>query len=134
PGVPAYEGVLLFTGGLLALVVVLVPFLLNVLALRWRRIFALAGLCFKEALRRRVLWAFSALVLVFLFGSWFVASASKPEDQLRSYVQLVYWAMTPLLLFTSVLLAAFSIPADIRQQTIHTVLTKPVQRFEVYLG
>jgi ABC-type transport system involved in multi-copper enzyme maturation permease subunit len=42
--------------------------------------------------------------------------------------------MTPLLLFVSVLLAAFSIPADIRQQTIHTVITKPVQRFEVYLG
>ena len=110
------------------------PFVQNVFALRWRRIFALAGLSFKEALRRRVLWAFSALLLVFLFGSWFISGRAKPEDQLRTYVQLVYWAMTPLLLFTSVLLAAFSIPADIRQQTIHTVLTKPVQRFEVYLG
>jgi ABC-type transport system involved in multi-copper enzyme maturation permease subunit len=134
PGVQAFESWCLFIGGLLAMTVVLLPFLLNVLALRWRRIFALAGLSFKEALRRRVLWAFSALLLVFLFGSWFVSGRAKPEDQLRTYVQLVFWAMTPLLLFTAVLLAAFSIPADIRNQTIHTVLTKPVQRFEVYLG
>jgi hypothetical protein len=134
PQMMLYESVWLFVGGLISLIVVLLPFLLNVLALRWRRIFALAGLSFKEALRRRVLWAFSALLLVFLFGSWFISGRAKPEDQLRTYVQLVYWAMTPLLLFTSVLLAAFSIPADIRQQTIHTVLTKPVERFEVYLG
>ncbi|HVS38301.1 MAG TPA: ABC transporter permease, partial [Gemmataceae bacterium] len=134
PGVPFYEAWCLFIGGLLSLAVVLTPFLRNVVALRWRRIFALAGLSYKEALRRRVLWAFSALLLVFLFGSWFISGRAKHEDQLRTYVQLVFWAMTPLLLFTSVLLAAFSIPADIRQQTIHTVLTKPVQRFEVYLG
>ncbi len=134
PAVQTYESVCLFIGGFLCMVVVLTPFVLNLLALRWRRIFALAGLSFKEALRRRVLWAFSALLLVFLFGSWFISGRAKHEDQLRTYVQLVFWAMTPLLLFTSVLLAAFSIPADIRQQTIHTVLTKPVQRFEVYLG
>ena len=129
-----FQSTCLFVGGLAALVVVLAPFVQNIFALRWRRIFALAGLSFKEALRRRVLWAFSALLLVFLFGSWFISGRAKPEDQLRTYVQLVFWAMTPLLLFTSVLLAAFSIPADIRQQTIHTVLTKPVQRFEVFLG
>ena len=134
PGFPMYEAWCLFVGGVLSLTVVLTPFVLNLFALRWRRIFALAGLSFKEALRRRVLWAFSALILVFLFGSWFVAGRAKHENQLSVYVQLVYGAMTPLLLLTSVLLAAFSIPADIRQQTIHTVLTKPVQRFEVYLG
>src|SRR5262249_8962736 len=31
-------------------------------------------------------------------------------------------------------LASFSIPADIRQQTIHTIVTKPVERFEIVLG
>ena len=128
PGIPFWDGWLLFLAGLLSLVVVLTPFALNVTALRWRRIFALAGLSFKEAVRSRVLWSFSALLLVFLFGGWFIASRAKTEDQLRTYVWLVYSAMTPMLLLTSVLLAAFSIPADIRKQTIHTVLTKPVER------
>ena len=44
------NSICLFVGGLLALIVVLLPFVLNLLALRWRRIFALAGLSFKEAL------------------------------------------------------------------------------------
>jgi hypothetical protein len=70
--------------------------------------------------------------MVFLFGSWFIQS--KPENQVRTYVQVLYWAMTPLMLFASVLIASFSIPADIRNQTIHTILTKPVERFEVVIG
>src|SRR5206468_8407057 len=48
--------------------------------------------------------------------------------------QVVFWSMTFLLLFTTVLLASFSIPNDIKQQTIHTIVTKPVERFEVLLG
>src|SRR5262249_19738513 len=31
-------------------------------------------------------------------------------------------------------LAAFGIPTDMKSQTIHTILTKPVERFEVVLG
>src|SRR6476646_550738 len=42
--------------------------------------------------------------------------------------------MTPLLLVLAGLLAAFAIPTDIRNQTIHTVVTKPVERFEIVLG
>jgi ABC-type transport system involved in multi-copper enzyme maturation permease subunit len=119
-------------GAALALAIVLVPMLANFSRLRWRRIWALAKLSFKEALRRRVLWAFSALLLVFLFASWFLPY--KPEDQVRNYVRAVYWAMTPLLLVTAGLLASFSIPADLKSQTMHTIVTKPVERFEIILG
>jgi hypothetical protein len=42
--------------------------------------------------------------------------------------------MTPLLLVVASLLAAFGIPADLRNQTIHTIVTKPVERFEIVLG
>src|SRR5262249_7798457 len=115
-----------------ALAAVLVPVLVNIPQLRWRRIWALAKLSFKEALRRRVLWAFSLLLVVFLFASWFLPY--KPEDQVRNYVRAVYWTMTPLLLVTAGLLAAFSIPADLRNQTMHTIVTKPVERFEIILG
>ena len=74
----------------------------------------------------------SCLALVFLFGNWYVPY--KPDDQVRTYVGLVDYAMVRLLLLSALALAAFSIPTDIRQQTIHTILTKPVERFEVVLG
>jgi hypothetical protein len=126
------QGLLLTAGGACALFAVGLPFACNVASMRWRRIWALAKLSFKEALCRRILWAFSGLLLVFLFASWFVSS--KPESQVRTYVEIVFWAMNALLLFTAVVLSAFSIPADIKQQTIHTIVTKPVERFEVVLG
>lgn len=115
-----------------AVAAALLPVLLNLGRVRWRRVWALARLSFKEAIRRRVLWGFSALVLVFLFASWFLPY--KPEDQVRNYVRTVYWAMTPLLLVTAAVLASFSIPADVKSQTIHTIVTKPVERFEIVLG
>ena len=96
----------------LCLAAILLPFICNIPRFSLRRIFGLAKLSFQEALRRKVVYAFAALLLIFLFASWFIPY--KPEDQVRSYVQVVYWAMSPLFLLTSSLLAAFSIPSDRR--------------------
>ena len=118
-----------------ALMAVLFPVAFNLPRLRVRRIWALSKLSFKEAIRRRVLWVFSLSLLVFLFASWFFPYKDvMPGDQLRNYVGTVYTVMTWLLLLTAGLLAAFSLPADLRNQTIHTIVTKPVERFEIILG
>lgn len=121
-----------FVAGLAGLVGIGTPFLYGCLNLSWRRIWGLTRLSFMEGVRRRILYVFSALLVVLMFASWFIST--KPEYQLATYVNLVALAMTPLLLFAANLVSAFSIPADIRQQTIQTVLTKPVERFEVVLG
>jgi hypothetical protein len=121
-------------GAACALLAVALPLLADLLAgrLSSRRIWALARLSFKEAIRSKVLWAFSSFLVVLLFASWFITS--KEEDEVRTYVRVVYWVMTPLLLGTAALLASFSIPSDVRSQTIHTIVTKPVERFELVLG
>lgn len=119
-------------GGACAIFAILMPFVADLTRLRWRRIWALAKVSFKEAVRRKVLWVFSAALLVVLFASWFMDY--KPENQVRNYVHVIYIAMTLLLLVTAGLVSAFSIPADIRNQTIHTIVTKPVERFEIVLG
>jgi ABC-type transport system involved in multi-copper enzyme maturation permease subunit len=122
----------LTVGGAGGLMAAGLPFATGLASLRFRRIWALAKLSFKEAVRNRVLYGFSAMLLVLLFGSWFIPY--KPEYQVRSYVGVVYWVMKILLLVTAIILAAFSIPTDIRRQTIHTIVTKPVERFEIVLG
>jgi ABC-type transport system involved in multi-copper enzyme maturation permease subunit len=124
--------VLWTVAGAAALFAVVLPILADLPRISLRRVGAIARLCLKEAVRRKVLWVFLALLLVVLFGSWFVQD--KPENQVRTYVQLVFLAMGLVMLVLMALIASFGIPEDIRQQTIHTVLTKPVQRFEVFLG
>jgi hypothetical protein len=129
------QGGSLAVGGAFAIFAISLPVLIDLLRLRvrLRRVWAIARLSMKEAIRRKVLWVFSAILLVFLFGSWFF-EFSAPVDQLRTYVKTLDFAMTWLLLLTAGLLAALSIPTDIKQQTIHTILTKPVERFEIVLG
>ena len=136
PPAPAWrqqmQGILWTAAGASAILAVVLPILADLVQLSLRRVWAIARLSMKEAIRRKVLWVFVALLLVVLFGSWFIPS--KPEYQVRNYVQVVFLAMAFLMLAASVLIAGFGIPDDIRHQTIHTILTKPVQRFEVFLG
>ncbi|HMC64657.1 MAG TPA: ABC transporter permease subunit, partial [Gemmataceae bacterium] len=127
-----FQETLVTVGGGCAIFAVLLPFAVHLARLRPRRIWALARLTFKEAIRRRVLWVFLALLLVFLFAGWFLPS--KPEQQVQGYVEFVYFTMSLLLLITASLLAAFGIPAEVRSQSIHTIVTKPVERFEIVLG
>jgi len=127
------RSLLLMVGGFFAILGAGQPFFTDLLKMRWRRIWALAVISYKEAVRKRVLWVFLAFLIVFLFPpKWFFTI--KAEDELRTNVSVIYWAMTPLLVLTAALLASFSIPTDIRQQTIHTIVTKPVERFEIVLG
>jgi ABC-type transport system involved in multi-copper enzyme maturation permease subunit len=124
---------ILTLSGVLALFVTLTPIALDLATrISWSRIWAIARLSWKEAVRGRVIWVFGSMALVFLFADWFVPH--KPEDQLRSYVRVVYWSMSPLFLITAGLLGAFSIPNDVKNNSIHTIVTKPVEKFEIVIG
>jgi hypothetical protein len=120
-------------GGLVAIIGFGGPFVMDCLRLRWGRIYALAKLSFKEAVRRRVVWVFLSILILYLFPArWFFQE--KPEDELKSIVAVTTRGMNVLLISVGLLLAAFSIPTDIKNLTIHTIVTKPVERFEIVLG
>lgn len=121
-----------FLGGLFAMVAVALPIVISIPRFSLRRIGALARLSLKEAFRKRIVWAFSVIAVIFLFAGWFVPH--KPEDQVRNYVRVIYWALSPLFLLIACWLGAFSIPTDVKNQSIHTIVTKPVERFEIVLG
>src|SRR5262245_28499090 len=134
PAPPPSPGDWLLTiAGALALAVVLVPVLtVAVTRLRFGRIWAIARLSLKEAVRSKVVLIFGLMALVFLFADWFVPY--KPENQVRNYVRVLSWSMTPLFLMTASLLGSFGIPTDVKSQSIHTIVTKPVEKFEIVLG
>ncbi len=98
----------------------------------YRRIFAIAGLAIKEAIRRRViLVAFLIFALSLLFGGWFIGGGEHPD---RVYINFVMWGTQLLILMLVMLISAFSLPDDIRNKTIYTVSTKPVRISEIVLG
>ena len=124
---------LLILGGLFAVLGIGHPFARDLLKVKGRRVWALAKLGFKEALRSRLYWVFLIVLLPFLFRNvW--SAGSRPVDEFRNLVGVTTLVETVLVLAVAAILAAFSLPTDIKNQTIHTVVTKPVERFEVILG
>lgn len=120
-------------GGLFALLAVTIPMLGGLMGrISSRRIGAIARLSVKEAIRGRVIYGFGLMILIFLFAPYFLSY--RDEDQIRNYVMVIYWAMAPLFLVTAAFLGSFSIPTDVQKQTIHTIVTKPVEKYEIVLG
>ncbi|TWT96430.1 ABC transporter permease [Neorhodopirellula pilleata] len=99
---------------------------------RLRRIFALAKLAFKEALRRRVLYVVGLFVVVLLLAGWYLNPQS--DDPARLYVSFVLTATNYLVLALALFISAFSLPEDIKNRTMYTIVTKPVRATEIVLG
>src|SRR5262249_26346727 len=120
--------------GLAALLACALPVLSDLAQRRLvpRRIWAIARVSIKEAWSRGIVWVCLINLVIYLAGDWFISP--KPEDQLRNRVGIAYFSMAVLFVLSAMLLGAFSIPADIKNQNIFTVVTKPVERYEIVLG
>lgn len=97
-----------------------------------RRVFALAGLAIREAIHRRVLVVFAVFILVLLFAGWFLDTAN--DNPARLYLSFVLTTTSYLVLLLSLFVSVFSLPSDINNRTIYTVVTKPVRPSELVLG
>jgi uncharacterized protein with PQ loop repeat len=130
---PQLLPLLLTAGGLCALLGIGQPFVASLFRIRFRRLWALTRLAFKESIRNKLVWAFLVFLIPFLFPiTWFIPT--KPENELRLTVVWTSAISQFLLLFVSALIGSFAIPTDVKNQNIYTIVTKPVERFEIVLG
>src|SRR5689334_3295525 len=89
-----------------------------------RRTFAIARLAVQEAIRNRVLVGFGVFIFLLLFAGLFLdVQNSNPS---RVYLSFVLTSTNYLVLLMALLLSAFSLPNDVKNRTIYTVVTKPV--------
>lgn len=97
-----------------------------------RRTLAMAMLAIRESIRRKVLIAFAVFIVVLLFAGWYLDV--KSDNPGRLYLSFVLTSSNYLVLILALFLSAFSLPADIKNRTIYTIVTKPVRGTEVILG
>jgi hypothetical protein len=101
----------------------------------FRRIGALTTLTFKESLRRKTLLVFVIFALLFMFGGWFLANATdRAELQVKVYTSFVLTAISWMILPVALLLSCWGLPQDIKDRSLHTVVTKPTRRNEIVIG
>ncbi len=102
---------------------------------RFRRLFAIARVSVYEANRR--MWApwvvLTVFLLVLAFTHWFL-QPPRAAEMGRLYVSALTLLCSFLLTAMVTILTPLSLPTDIQQQTIYTVVSKPVRRLELVWG
>ena len=104
----------------------------DLLLMRPRRVAALTWLAIKESIRRRVIVVFIVFLVIILFAGWFLHPES--DNPVRLYLSFLLSCTGYLMLLLAVFLSALSLPKDIKDHTIYTIVTKPVRASEVVLG
>src|SRR6187431_1698049 len=97
-----------------------------------RRTFAVAKLAIQEAIRNRVLVGFGVFIVLLLVAGMFLDVDNN--NPARVYLSFVLTSTNYLVLLMALLLSAFSLPNDVKNRTIYTVVTKPVRASEIVLG
>ncbi len=97
-----------------------------------RRTLAVARLAVQEAIRNRVLIGFGVFIVLLLFAGLFLDV--KNSNPARVYISFVLGTTNYLVLIMALVLSTFSLPNDIKNRTIYTVVTKPIRAGEIVLG
>ncbi|HEX8912077.1 MAG TPA: ABC transporter permease, partial [Humisphaera sp.] len=98
-----------------------------------RRVAAIAGVGFTEALRRRV-WLVAPLAAIAVVVVTQFARPLDEQDAVRQTAKNCLFATGFVVVVTSVLLACTNLPKEVESRVIFTIVTKPITRLEVVLG
>ena len=123
--------------GLVALVRILSMMAGEVVSLRWRRIYSIAWQAVVEANRsNRAPWVVvSVFAVILAFTHWFLRSGGERDAELSKMFVSTLTLLCSLLISVMVgFVAPRSMPRDIQNQTIYTVVSKPVRRLELIWG
>ena len=94
---------------------------------------AIARLTIRDSIRRMslvvvaVLWAFSSVVT-------FVLPSTEAVDRIRMVLSWNLWSASFFTVLLAIFLAAPSIPRDLEQRQVFTVLTKPIRAWDYFFG
>lgn len=97
------------------------------------RIWAIGGVCFRDAIRRRVLW----ITPLAMLGIVVVSQLQKPIDEydaIRLTVKLCFFTTGIVVTIITIITAATNLPREIESRVVFTIVTKPVTRLEIVLG
>ncbi len=97
-----------------------------------RRTIAMARLAVQESIRRYVLVVFAVFAVILLFAGWYLDVES--DNPGRLYISFVLKTTNFLVILLSIFLSSFSLPNDMKNRTIYTVVTKPVRAWEIVFG
>lgn len=123
--------------GMIAVVAIVVAFLAvgipDLLRLSWRRLWAISSVSFRESVRRRVLWV-TPLAMLGIIAVTQLAHPVDEQDAIRQTTKYALFASGIVVVVATLILACTSLPKEIDNRVIYTIVTKPATRLEIVLG
>ena len=122
-----------FVAGLIVLLGLFVYGLADVIRTRPIRVWAIGGVCFRDAIRRRVLW----ITPLAMLGIILVSQFQKPFDEfdaVRLTVKVCLFTTGLVVVIIALVTASTNLPREIDNRVVFTIVTKPVTRLEIVLG
>lgn len=98
-----------------------------------RRLYAMSWLAFQESIgNRATIVGFAVFTVIMLILGWYLDA--ETDHPARLYISIILPFATILLIILSLFLSVFSLPHDIEDRTIYTIVTKPVFSAEIVFG
>lgn len=110
---------------------------LPVLPALWRqraKVVAIAVLSFRESVRKKALAAGAIAALIVMSSTPFIQALGEPGAKLKMVQLVCIIALNIFGCLVAVVLGAFSLPVDIADKTVYSVVTKPVRRETLVAG
>lgn len=105
----------------------------DVVRLSPTRIYAVASVCFRESIRRKVLLIIP-LAIAGVLGVTLFQRAFDELDAVRQTLKFCLFATGLILVLTLIILSCTNLPREIDSRVIYTIVTKPTTRLEIVLG
>lgn len=124
---PWYVAGLIIVGGLL------IYGLRDLLRFSPTRAWAVSGVTYTDAVRRRVLWVTVPAIL----GCVVVSQLQRPfdgQDAIRQTIQVCMFVSALVVVVTTLILASTNLSREIESKVVYTVVTKPATRLEIITG
>lgn len=122
-----------FLASLIVLVGVFLYGFSDIARLSLGRIWAIGGVCFRDAIRRKVLWVTPLAMLGVVVVSLLQHPVDQP-DAIRQTIKFCFFASGLVVTIIALIIAATNLPRDIESRVVFTIVTKPVTRLEIVLG
>ncbi len=121
-----------FNEGFYRMAAVVVNAPADLLRIGFGRVLAMAMLAAQEAIRKKILIVFGIFVLFLLVAGWYLDQESDRPAEI--YLSFVLTSTNFLIVVMALFISAFSLPNDIKNRTIYTIVTKPVLPSEIVIG
>jgi ABC-type transport system involved in multi-copper enzyme maturation permease subunit len=105
----------------------------DVLRFSITRSWAISSVCFRQSIRRRVLWL-TPLVIIGVLTISQLQKPIDPQDAVRQTTSYCLFATGLLVAIVTIILACTNLPQEIENRVIYTVATKPTTRLEIVVG